>query len=586
MAKIRALCRSREAIAGEVCGPGKDSATDAAHKISPGDEDMSRIPILNVLKPNRTGLRHLLCACFVLLTLSAIRLHAQNFQDLYDFNCNTGGCNPVDYGYLTQGKDGNLYGTAAGPSNGSIFMVTPTSPVTYTDLYFFDGITAGTPVAALTLASDGNFYGTTQAGGTSSLGTVFRFTPPSTLKVLYNFTSSYPASAPVQAKDGNLYGITSGGQPYRVTLPKGTVTILSSTAPNQVYAPLLLASDGNLYGTSRGGGTSGVGTVFRMSTGGVFKILHNFTGVGTDGAVPQGPVAQGQDGNLYGTTESGGTTSFGTVFEISLTGTYKTLVSLDSTTDGGSPAAGLLAASDGFFYGSTTVGGGDDFGTLFQAGKSGIYNKLFDFTGITGAVLGENPFTTVMAHTNGSFYGVTSYDGGVYAEGTIYSLTVPNPILILIVEGPIFLHPGVPVQIFGNNLGETFSVAFGGVQAQFQPGSNTYLTATVPTNAIDGFVTVTFPTGLQIQSAQQMHILPLITNLDPTSGTVGTQVGIVGGGFAGATKVTFGGVKATSFTVATPSLIQAIVPSGAKTGKVMVTTPNGTATSKQTFTVN
>ncbi|MGA9474488.1 MAG: IPT/TIG domain-containing protein [Terriglobales bacterium] len=67
---------------------------------------------------------------------------------------------------------------------------------------------------------------------------------------------------------------------------------------------------------------------------------------------------------------------------------------------------------------------------------------------------------------------------------------------------------------------------------------------------------------------------------------VGTQVGIVGGGFAGATEVTFGGVKAKTFTVVTPSLIQAIVPKRAKTGVVTVTTPNGTAISTQTFTVN
>lgn len=546
---------------------------------------MSQTSILNILKPTRSGIRHLLCAC-TLLVLCAGLLHAQNFQDLYDFNCNTGGCNPVDYGYLTQGKDGNLYGTAAGPTNGSIFMVTPTSPASYTDLYFFDGTTAASPTAALTLATDGNFYGTTQAGGTSNLGVVYRFTPPSTLKVLYNFTSSYPASAPVQAKDGNLYGITSGGQPYKVTLPKGTVTTFSTTAPNQVYAPLLLASDGNLYGTTRGGGTSGVGTVFRMTTGGAFKILHDFTGTTPDGATPQGPVVQASNGLFYGTTESGGTNDFGVLFEVSATGAYQTLYSFNPNTDGGSPAAGLLIGPDGFFYGSTTVGGAVDFGTLFQATHGGSYNKLFDFTGITGAVLGENPFTTLMAHTNGSFYGTTSYDGGLYAEGTVYSLTVPNPIFTLIVEGPIFVHPGIPVEILGNNLEQTFSLAFGGVQAQFQPGSDTFLTATVPDAAVDGFVTVTFPTGLQIQSQQAVHILPGITNLDPTSGTVGTQVGIVGGGFAGATKVTFGGVKATSFTVVTPAFIQAIVPSGAKTGKVTVTTPNGSAASKQTFTVN
>ncbi len=103
---------------------------------------------------------------------------------------------------------------------------------------------------------------------------------------------------------------------------------------------------------------------------------------------------------------------------------------------------------------------------------------------------------------------------------------------------------------------------------------------------MDGLVSVILATGEQVESESTLHILPKITNLDPPSGPVGTQVGIVGGGFAGATKVTFGGVKATNFTVVTPSLIQAVVPARAKTGKVDVTTPNGKAVSPEKFTVN
>jgi hypothetical protein len=110
--------------------------------------------------------------------------------------------------------------------------------------------------------------------------------------------------------------------------------------------------------------------------------------------------------------------------------------------------------------------------------------------------------------------------------------------------------------------------------------------ADVPSAAIDGLVTVTLATGQQIESQQSVHILPKITNLDPSSGPVGTQVGIVGGGFAGATEVTFDGVQATNFTVVTPALIQVTVPTGAKTGHVGVLTPNGAAHSKETFTVN
>jgi uncharacterized repeat protein (TIGR03803 family) len=539
------------------------------------------------------------CALLVMV-FAVVPLHAQfTYQDVYDFNCSTGGCWPVDHGQLTQGTDGNLYGTASNggsSSAGTIFMVTPSG--SYTDLVSFDGVTACLPAAGLTLASNGNFYGTTYGEqGTCNLGTVFSFNPKtSTLKILHTFNGTdglLPFSPPVQAKDGNLYGVTGSGTTYRVALPSQTFKPLPNKAPGGSAAPLYLASDGNLYGTTTAGGAFEDGTVFRMTTAGVIKTLHSFSG--SDGAYPYGPVTQGRDGNLYGTTPRGGANDDGEVFQLTLAGKLTVLHSFDSVpasgtnNDGASPQAGLLAASNGFFYGANLFGGAFGWGTLFQITKTGVFQKLFDFTG-TGAVAGADPFTTLMEYTGGPFYGATigaTPEGGpANSNGNIYRLTPPNPILTLIIEGPIFVHPGVPVEILGNNLEQVTNVAFARVPAQFQPGSETYLTATVPMLAVDGFISATFPTGLQVQTQSAVHILPLITNLDPTSGHVGTHVGIVGGGFAGAKKVTFGGVKATNFTVVTPTLIQAIVPTGAITGKVRVITPNGTATSKQTFTVN
>jgi uncharacterized repeat protein (TIGR03803 family) len=555
---------------------------------------MSKAQILNSLNPRRTGLRHMLFACTV-LALAAAPLHGQKFHDLHDFHCNNQGCNPTDYGYLTQGMDNNLYGTTSfGGSHGAgtIFRVTLSSPPAYADLYEFDGTTAGDPQGGLTLAG-GNYYGTTYSGGTYDLGTIFVFNPSNKppLKVLYSFNgtdSEDPEAPPVLAKDGNLYGFALTGAPYRVTLPAETVTPLSSTAPGEIYDPLFLAADGYLYGTSATGGTSGLGTVFRMSTTGAIDILYNFTGVGTDGATPMGPLTQALNGVFYGTTSTGGSSNMGVVFAMSVSAgkaTVKTLYSFNPSTDGEQPRAGLLAGADGFLYGVNPFGGADDSGTIYQISKAGFFNKLFDFTDGVAPAPGKGAFATLMAHTNGTYYGLTGA-GGASNSGVVYGLTPAKPILSLIVEGPIFVLPGVPVEILGNNLAEVSSLSFAGVPAQFQPGSNTYLTAIVPSAAVDGFVTATFPSGLQIQSQSKMHILPLVTNLDPTSGPVGTQVGIVGGGFAGANKVTFGGVKATSFTVVSPTLIQAIVPTGAKTGKVSVSTHNGNALSKETFTVN
>lgn len=528
-------------------------------------------------------------AAITLLLALVLPVCAQQFQDIYDFNCSTGGCGAYDLGHLTQWTDGNLYGmTNGGGTNGlgTIFMVTPAVPAVYTDVYEFDGTHGASPWGGLTLASDGNFYGVAFSGGANNFGAVFRFTPPSTLTVLHSFNGSdgqIPIAPPVQGKDGNLYGVTGIGTTYRVTLSSGAFTRLPKNAPGQVEDPLCLASDGNLYGTTTAGGSTDLGTVFQMTTKGAIKLLYTFTG-GSDGSHPTGGLFQGKDGYLYGTNETDGSLGGGTIFRISLSGTLKTLHQFDPNAGGYGPIGGLVAASDGFFYGATGSGGAFSEGTLFQITSGGIFNHLFDFTG-TGTTPGATPYAALVQHTNGILYG-TTIAAAAFTDGNIYSLTPPNPLLSVIVDGPIFVLPGVPVEILGDNLGEVSQVSFGGVQAQFQSGSNTFLIATVPMNAIDGTVTVTLPTGLQTQSQQSMHILPIITNLDPSSGPVGTQVGIVGGGFAGATRVTFGGVKATTFTVVAPSLIQATVPAGAKTGKVTVTTHNGTAVSKETFTVN
>jgi uncharacterized repeat protein (TIGR03803 family) len=524
----------------------------------------------------------------LLMVFATAPLHAQTYQDLYDFNCVTGGCFPSDHGPLTQWKDGNLYGTAgSGGSHGygTVFKVTPLG--TYTDLWQFDWATGAGPASGLTLASDGNFYGTTFVGGSFGYGTLFRFTPPSSLTVLHSFSSvtDEPEVPPTQAKDGNLYGTTNSGTTYRVTLPGGKFTELPNQAPGY-GGPLYLASDGNLYGTSFQGGTSNRGTVFRMTTAGAIKTIYNFTGMGSDGNGPAGPLTQGKDGNLYGTTEyGGGVNDGGTTFTLTLSGIETVLHVFDSSIDGANPADGLLASSYGSFYGTTGFGGIDGDGTLFEMTGAGSCTKFVDFTGDAGTAPGWLPSAPLMQHTNGSFYGLTIY-GGSSGSGNFYNFTPPNPLFTVVVEGPVWLKPGVPVEILGDNLNEVTSVTFAGVQAQFQAGSDTYLVAQVPSAAFDGFITVTLATGEQVESQGAVHILPLITNLDPTSGPVGTQVGIVGGGFIGATEVTFGGVKATNFTVVSPTLIQAIVPAGARTGKVVVTTPNGTARSKQTFTVN
>ena len=510
------------------------------------------------------------------------------YVDRYDFSFNSGSI-PFDIAQLAQGTDGNLYGTTeqGGAHNfGTIFSLTPTG--VYTDLWDFDGVTGENTLGGLTLASDGNFYGVATGGGTFNYGTVFRFTPPNSVTVLHHFTGSTdgwnPYAPPVQGSDGNLYGVTSSGTVYTITLPSGTFTALSQGTPTGVYAPLYLASDGNLYGTSADGGDFGLGTVFRVKTpSGAIKVMSSFFGP-PDGQNPYAPVVQFSDGFLYGTT-SQVTNGGGTIYRISLAGKMSTeyefsAVVNNTNTDGASPYAGLLYASDGYMYGVTSAGGSNGGGTIYQFKPGTSPTKLFDFS---APPLLANYATNLMQHTNGSFFGVASTLGS--GNGTFYNLTQPNLLQILQIAGPIFVLPGGPVQILGNGLTRVVSLNFAIVPAVFRAISDTQLTATVPMSALDGVIGGSYDTGLPIATVSSVHILPLIQTLDPLSGPAGTLVTITGGGFTGATKVKFNGVAATEYTVVSATMIQATVPSGATKGKVTVKTPNGKATSTQKFVV-
>ncbi|MFY9844666.1 MAG: choice-of-anchor tandem repeat GloVer-containing protein [Terriglobales bacterium] len=566
----------------------------------------------DALRTNWNGPCRLALICALLMAFAAAPLHAQlTYKDLWDFACSIG-CSPVDYGQLTPGPDGNLYGTtqSGGSGAGTIFNVSTNG--SYTPLYIFSGGTDGAfPLGGLTAVYDSSsgatiFYGTTSAGGDpSSLGTLFSYNPSAvppftTLHVFNGTDGQFPATPPTAGPDGNLYGVTGSGTTYRYCLmspcPKGgPFTQLPHSVLSGTTSPLYLA-DGLLYGTTESGGTSGDGTVFYMTptVAGTIGPNKPISFNGTNGSSPQGPLTQG---NLYGVTKFGGANNNGTIFYVNVHNQIVTMYNFSplaggTNDDGANPVAGLLASGDGYLYGTTTIGGAFGYGTIFRIPTSApfTFTKLIDFTGAAGSgIPGANTDTTLLLNTDSLFYGLSQGAVGFGSGGTgsFYALSPqsggPH---ILIMEGPVWLAPGVTVEILGDGLTGAASVSFAGVPAQFQPGSNTYLIAQVPSAAVDGLITVTLATGAQVESQVAMHILPIITNLDPPSGAVGTQVGIVGGGFAGAKKVTFGGVKATSFTVNSPTLILATVPAGAKTGKVKVTTPNGTATSKEKFTVN
>jgi uncharacterized repeat protein (TIGR03803 family) len=552
-------------------------------------------------------------AMLVLAATFSTPLQAQTYSTLYEFGGQTQDPeNPQYSGLIAQGRDGDLYSTApATPLGlcsfcGAVFKITPSGTVTV--VYDFND-TAGsgyTPFGGLVLGNDGNFYGTTKAGGTVNQGTLFKITASGTLTPLYNFGTCtypckeglYPKAPPVQGTDGNFYGTTpdtidgtNSGVVYKITSAGKFTTIhaFDFAAGYNPNAPLIQGTDGNFYGTTTLGGKTVLpicvaasasptcGTVFKINTAGKVTTLYKFGK--TDGAGPLGPVIQGTDGNFYGTTSEGGTSGLGVVFKLTSAGVLTVLHDFNGA-DGQTPDAGLVQANDGNFYGVASAGGTLGFGTIFKITSTSdhTFSVLYNFDSTHGAT----PEVALMQHTNGILYGDTD-SGDTHGGGVFYSLNIGAAEFAKLqtLSGKV----GTQVSILGQGFIGSTAVSFGGVNATtFTVVSDTYVTANVPTGGKTGTVTVVRPSG-SLNSIQQFKVTPTLGSFSPPSGPIGTSVTINGTGLIQTTKVTFGGVPATTFTVNSDSKITATVPSCAKTGKIVVTTPGGSATSSGTFSV-
>jgi uncharacterized repeat protein (TIGR03803 family) len=246
------------------------------------------------------------------------------------------------------------------------------------------------PHGTLVFGSDGNMYGTTTQGGAGGKGTVFRVTPAGALKTLHSFCSqsgcadgSSPFGGVVLASDGNFYGTTQQGGAhgegivFRIT-PAGTLTKLYSfcaqsgcTDGGYPKAALVEGTDGFLYGTTVYGGAHGGGTIFKITLNGVLTTLYSFCAQSgcLDGGGPTANLVQATDGEFYGTTPAGGAHAGGTIFKITRDGSLTTLYSFCSQSgclDGEKPYGGLIQAANGSFYGTTFNGGTYGVGTVFR----------------------------------------------------------------------------------------------------------------------------------------------------------------------------------------------------------------------------
>lgn len=479
-----------------------------------------------------------LCFVFALWVAAAIPSYAQTFARLTKFN-GVNGDGPA-YGSLIQGLDGNFYGTTylGGANNGGeVFKITPIGKVT-TVYSFCPGVgcpDGSLPNDGLLQTFDGSLYGTTsEGGGASDYGTVFRLAPGGALTTLHDFCSEancadgvVPYFGLIQGTDGNLYGATTTA----VAGISGTVFEISATGQlSTLYTfcalsncldgagasgALILGTDGNFYGVTGNGGSQKAGTIFRITPVGNLTTLHSFRK--TDGASPNA-LMQATDGNLYGTASYGGINNKGVIFKLSQSGQFSVLYnfcSLMFCADGATPNAPLFEGTDGNFYGTTTFGGVNQvngqlfggYGTVFQITPSGQFTILHTFCpGGGDCADGAYPLDGLTQGTDGNFYATTAGLAQCPGNcGTIFKLSMALPPFVA--PTPAFGRVGHPVHILGNNLAGTTSVTFNGVPAIFKVGANSFITATVPSGATSGKIEVTTSSGI-LSSNRVFEVIP------------------------------------------------------------------------------
>jgi len=405
----------------------------------------------------------ILAVVFATVLLAAPAGHAQSFQVLYNFAQNRG----LPFG-LAADRAGNFYGTQYYGLFGSIFKFSRAgSGWVISDLYKFQGAPDGSSPAGVTVAADGSLYGVTGTGGTgpcdretyNGCGTVFRLQPPAvpcratrcywTETVLYSFQGSpdlqYPAAEVTFDQAGNMYGTayaggTSGfGGLFELTRSQGgwTYKILYSFSgpPPDGANPegsVTIDQAGNLYGPTLAGGTGtlggceghGCGTVYQLTPSGSGwneTVLHNF-GIsgGSDGEAPIAGLLLDRAGNLYGTTEGGGSNDGSTVFEFSPSnGAFA--FSVLNTLPGSFSLSKLVMDQAGSLYGSTEEGGLYGYGMVFKLtpGSNGwTFTSLHDFDFNDGF----GPSGDMVLDANGNLYG-TAVEGGLNNEGVIWEIT-------------------------------------------------------------------------------------------------------------------------------------------------------------------
>ena len=439
----------------------------AGYTASPGFD-----PLHAKVMPSRRLRAVLLSVLFPLVVLasSSAQTPSATLKPLGAFNQNISGMMQAGDGNFytftyTAGSPGTS--TSNGCTDGTnhfcsaIYKMTPTGAVSV--FHSFEVPPSGTNydgegVTSFIEAQDGNFYGTAAVGGAYKNGTIFKITKTGGLTVLYAFpadgSSGVSPSSLVEGKDGNFYGITldapyslngtyPGGTLFKMT-PSGTFTLLHTFLRGQTvnngintegYFPknLIQGADGNFYGTTFSSNylngvtypSAGFGTIFSMAPDGTVKTLYNLAADGSDGYYPSNPLVQGPDGNLYGSLDAYGTTAdshplpygvvghqtYGSIYSISPSGTFRTAYSFQGGTNGDRPSV-LMLGSDGSLYGGTAEGGNpancyqtyNGCGVIFRLKRDGTEETLYSFLNGTDSAV---PDGAMVQTTDGSLVGTT-----------------------------------------------------------------------------------------------------------------------------------------------------------------------------------
>ena len=321
------------------------------------------------------------------------------FTGLVEFAGTTNGSKPTTG--LLKASDDNFYGTTSvggTDSIGTIFQMLPDG--TLTTVYTFRSATASsigsTPNERLVEGADGYLYGTTSLGGLSGKGVIFKIakTPGSTPITLVEFT-------------GGTTGAKRGNKPQGLNLGK----------------------DGHFYGVTESDGAFGAGTLFKMTAAGVISTMGDFgssTSTSTAPKTPRAPLVQGKDGYLYGTTALGGKNGFGGIYKTAPGSASATLLVSFTGTSGAAKGSlcetPLVQGTDGLFYGVTRKGGASDRGTIFKVSSTGVFTTLIEFTGNGAINQGSDPRAALVQDNEGNFYGTTS-TSGANGVGTLFKLS-------------------------------------------------------------------------------------------------------------------------------------------------------------------